>query len=190
MDDESSAQLGDEMVAQLLAQFNGTASATAPELPLQEEYPLPEYELAQQALASRALLENASVANGQLEYPVEYDVPQDTAPEHTVTDNPQAMDTSDSDIVPRTRRTARAARAPTTETVDHIPRASQLPQIEIPFFAESDEYEYLPGHFEVRCVISETDPVNEVYKVKLRSGEIEPVRFLTLPSSHFNLHFS
>lgn len=48
----------------------------------------------------------------------------------------------------------------------------------VPKPVNAEEYEYLPGHFEVRHVIREEWDVDEGeswYKVKLRSGEIQRV---------------
>ena len=166
MDYESTTQMNDEIVAQLLAQFNSTTSGPEPQSPPQNEDALPEYALAQQALASHALFGNAST-----EDPATHDLTQDTVPEHAVIETPQTMEGLEVDKAGGLTA-AQSARA---ETADHIPQATQLPQIEIPFLADTHEYEFLPGHFEVRCVISETDSVNEIYKVKLRSGETETV---------------
>ena len=68
------------------------------------------------------------------------------------------------------------------------PSKSQL-AVETPIISNSDEYDFLPGHFDVRCVISEAIMTTKEpsYLVKLRSGETETVRTLFL--SH-NLHLT
>ncbi|KAH8434953.1 putative chromatin remodeling complex subunit (Chd3) [Aspergillus melleus] len=172
MDYESAAQLNDDAVAQLLAQFNNAAPTTEPQAPPQEEDSLSEYALAQQALASHALVGSASAENSRVEDPVENDLPQD------VTESASVMEITETDDTVRPT----TGRAATAETIDHVPRTSQLPQIEVPALSDSNEYEFLPGHFEVRCVISETDSVNEIYKVKLRSREVETVSSTQLES--------
>lgn len=52
--------------------------------------------------------------------------------------------------------------------------ALELAAVEVPTIANSEEYELLPGHFDVHCVISEKLDHNEAtsYQVKLRSGEL------------------
>lgn len=181
MDFEASAQFNDEYVAQLLAQFNSTGSTADSQPPAQEAQndALPEYALAQQALASHALFENE---NDRVENPTAPDSHQETFPEHSVTENTATME------APQVENPGGSATAE-PETNDHAPEKVQIPQIELPVISDSSEYEFLPGHFEVRRVISETDPVNEIYKVKLRSGEVETVCTLPLPYSHFNLDF-
>jgi phage major head subunit gpT-like protein len=63
------------------------------------------------------------------------------------------------------------------------PPKSQL-AVEIPSISNSDEYDFLPGHFDVRCIIGEATAttMEPLYRVKLRSGEIELVRAI---QSHF-----
>lgn len=55
---------------------------------------------------------------------------------------------------------------------------SRLAAVEIPAMTNSEGYEYLPGHFEVRYVMKEDwdDEGEASYKVRLRSGEIQTVR--------------
>lgn len=52
-----------------------------------------------------------------------------------------------------------------------------LSAVEIPTIRNPDEYEFLPGHYDVRYIISETSDEDQgtAYRVKLRSGEIETV---------------
>lgn len=61
---------------------------------------------------------------------------------------------------------------------DPMPREMRLAAVEIPPIANPEEYEFLPGHFAVRSVISEiSHPLNEPsYRVRLRSGESDIVR--------------
>ncbi|KAE8394216.1 hypothetical protein BDV23DRAFT_180013 [Aspergillus alliaceus] len=63
------------------------------------------------------------------------------------------------------------------------PSKSQL-AIEIPTISNIDEYEFLPGHFQVRCIISKaTDTTNKPsYLVRLRSGETEMMSSAKLKS--------
>ncbi|GFF22704.1 chromatin remodeling factor mit1 [Aspergillus lentulus] len=62
---------------------------------------------------------------------------------------------------------------------DPMPREMRLAAVEIPPIANPEEYEFLPGHFAVRSVISEiSHPLNEPsYRVRLRSGESDIVTF-------------
>ncbi|KAE8349867.1 PHD/FYVE-zinc-finger like domain-containing protein [Aspergillus coremiiformis] len=68
------------------------------------------------------------------------------------------------------------------QTRSHPPAPEASPEppksrlsVEIPTISNSNEYDFLPGHFHVRCVIGEaTETTNEPsYLVKLRSGETE-----------------
>ncbi|KAE8328355.1 PHD/FYVE-zinc-finger like domain-containing protein [Aspergillus sergii] len=63
------------------------------------------------------------------------------------------------------------------------PIKSQL-AVETPTISNSDEYDFLPGHFDVRCVISEAiETAKEPsYLVKLRSGETETMSSSRLES--------
>lgn len=63
-------------------------------------------------------------------------------------------------------------------SLDQVPREMRLAAVEIPPIANPEEYEFLPGHFAVRYVISEiSHPINEPsYRVRLRSGESDIVR--------------
>lgn len=68
---------------------------------------------------------------------------------------------------------------------------SKLAAVEIPAISNSEEYDFLPGHFDVHCVINEKldQGVATSYQVKLRSGELQTV----CPSSetifpHFTVH--
>lgn len=54
-------------------------------------------------------------------------------------------------------------------------------EIRVPHISDTDEYEFLPGHFKVRKVIEELD--ENSYLVKLRSGETEKV----IPSVYIDL---
>ncbi|KAE8379677.1 PHD/FYVE-zinc-finger like domain-containing protein [Aspergillus bertholletiae] len=56
--------------------------------------------------------------------------------------------------------------------------------VEAPTISNSDDYDFLPGHFDVRCVISEAiETENEPsYLVKLRSGETETMSSSRLES--------
>lgn len=58
--------------------------------------------------------------------------------------------------------------------VDEVIPAQELSAVELPTVADGDEYHFLPGHFDVHCVISEKSVLNapESYQVKLRSGEL------------------
>ncbi|KAA8649844.1 putative chromatin remodeling complex subunit (Chd3) [Aspergillus tanneri] len=70
-----------------------------------------------------------------------------------------------------------------TEMPNQMFSPPQMPVVEIPSIANSDEYDYLPGHFDVRCVISEAvDAGKESYLVELRSGEIETISSSRLES--------
>ncbi|RHZ48960.1 putative chromatin remodeling complex subunit (Chd3) [Aspergillus thermomutatus] len=62
---------------------------------------------------------------------------------------------------------------------DQVPREMRLAAVEIPPVANPEEYEFLPGHFAVRYVISEiSHPINEPsYRVRLRSGESDIAAF-------------
>ena len=76
-------------------------------------------------------------------------------------------------------------------TADQIQQTAQLataetqPQpelkfvgVEVPVLVNHEEYEYLPGHFEVKHVIREQWDVDEgesLFKVTLRSGEVQRV---------------
>ncbi|KAL4896819.1 PHD/FYVE-zinc-finger like domain-containing protein [Aspergillus ambiguus] len=55
---------------------------------------------------------------------------------------------------------------------------SQVIAVEVPSIPDADEYKFLPGHFDVRCVIRETN--TGLYSVKLRSGETETMTSSTL----------
>lgn len=68
---------------------------------------------------------------------------------------------------------------------DAMPREMRLAAVEVPPIANPEEYEFLPGHFGVRYVISKiSHPLNEPsYRVRLRSGESDIVR-LTRHISH------
>jgi hypothetical protein len=61
---------------------------------------------------------------------------------------------------------------------DPTPREMRLAAVEIPPIANPEEYEFLPGHFAVRYVISKiSHPIDEPsYRVRLRSGESDIVR--------------
>jgi chromodomain-helicase-DNA-binding protein 4 len=63
--------------------------------------------------------------------------------------------------------------SPSSSPVEVIP-AQELSAVELPPVADGDEYHFLPGHFDVHCVISEKSVLNapESYQVKLRSGEL------------------
>lgn len=56
----------------------------------------------------------------------------------------------------------------------------ELAAVEVPTIANSEEYELLPGHFDVHCVISEKIDNDEAtsYQIKLRSGELQTVSLL------------
>lgn len=60
----------------------------------------------------------------------------------------------------------------------------ELAAVEVPTIANSEEFEFLPGHFDVHCVISEVLNNAEAtsYQIKMRSGELQTVspRFLSL----------
>lgn len=60
----------------------------------------------------------------------------------------------------------------------------KLATVEIPAISNPHEYEFLPGHHDVRCIISETSVKNQgtMYRVKLKSGEIQ-----TIPLDHFRI---
>lgn len=77
-------------------------------------------------------------------------------------------------------------------TADQIQQTAQLatavetpPQpelkfvgVEVPAPVNDEEYEYLPGHFEVKHVIREQWDIDEdesLFKVRLRSGEVQRV---------------
>ncbi|GIC90589.1 putative chromatin remodeling complex subunit (Chd3) [Aspergillus udagawae] len=62
---------------------------------------------------------------------------------------------------------------------DPTPREMRLAAVEIPPIANPEEYEFLPGHFAVRYVISKiSHPIDEPsYRVRLRSGESDIVTF-------------
>ena len=49
--------------------------------------------------------------------------------------------------------------------------------VEVPSISNAEEYEFLPGHSDIRSIISETSDANQrtLYQVKLKSGEIETV---------------
>lgn len=65
------------------------------------------------------------------------------------------------------------------QTVEAQPQPElKFAGVEVPAPVNSDEYEYLPGHFEAKHVIREEWDVDEdesLYKVKLRSGEVQRV---------------
>lgn len=63
--------------------------------------------------------------------------------------------------------------SPSSRPVEVIP-AQELSAVELPTVADGDEYHFLPGHFDVHCVIREKSVLNapESYQVKLRSGEL------------------
>ena len=53
----------------------------------------------------------------------------------------------------------------------------KLAAVEIPTIPNSEEYDFLPGHFDVHCVINEKldQGVATSYQIKLRSGELQTV---------------
>lgn len=53
----------------------------------------------------------------------------------------------------------------------------KLATVEIPAISNPHEYEFLPGHRDVRYIVSETSVKNQgtMYRVKLKSGEIQTV---------------
>ena len=57
------------------------------------------------------------------------------------------------------------------------PRKSNRPRVEVnvPFIENHEQYEYLPGHSNVRYVISQVHG-EKAYKVRFESGDIEKVR--------------
>ena len=87
-----------------------------------------------------------------------------------------------------------------SHTADQLQQAAQAAEaqplpvlkfagVEVPAPVNSDEYEYLPGHFEVRHVIREewdADEDESLYNIKLRSGETQTVR----PDPLYGLYFS
>lgn len=60
----------------------------------------------------------------------------------------------------------------------HQPEA-RLVAVKVPRVENREEYEYLPGHSEVRHIISEQwdNEGDATYTVRLRSGELQTVRF-------------
>ncbi|RJE23625.1 hypothetical protein PHISCL_04039 [Aspergillus sclerotialis] len=58
-----------------------------------------------------------------------------------------------------------------------IRRELKLAAVEIPAIPNSEEYDFLPGHFDVHCVINEKldQGVATSYQIKLRSGELQTV---------------
>lgn len=54
----------------------------------------------------------------------------------------------------------------------------RLVAVEVPKIENSEEYEYLPGHFDVRYITSEKlgEDGEALYTVRLQSGEIQTVR--------------
>lgn len=54
-----------------------------------------------------------------------------------------------------------------------------LAAVEIPVISDTEDYEFLPGHFSVRSIISETldadQELEPIFRVELESGEIETV---------------
>lgn len=56
--------------------------------------------------------------------------------------------------------------------------ARHLVAVEIPRVENSEEYEYLPGHFDVRYITDKKLDKNgeALYTVRLQSGEIQTVR--------------
>ncbi|KAL5361398.1 hypothetical protein BJX96DRAFT_84461 [Aspergillus floccosus] len=56
---------------------------------------------------------------------------------------------------------------------------SRVVAVEPPSISDSDEYEWLPGHFDVRCVLQEAEDA-DFYVVKLKSGEVEMMPFSRL----------
>ncbi|OJJ40391.1 hypothetical protein ASPWEDRAFT_33774 [Aspergillus wentii DTO 134E9] len=64
-----------------------------------------------------------------------------------------------------------------------------MASVEVPGIASYEEYEFIPGHFDVRRVISEiSDADRFLYKIELRSGEVETVSSSRLQSLNNGLN--
>lgn len=53
----------------------------------------------------------------------------------------------------------------------------KLDAVEVPPLVNAHEFDFLPGHFDAHCIISEKSDRGQVvsYEVKLRSGEVKSV---------------
>ncbi|KAI9932811.1 hypothetical protein MW887_009063 [Aspergillus wentii] len=64
-----------------------------------------------------------------------------------------------------------------------------MASVEVPGIASYEEYEFIPGHFDVRRVISEISDADKfLYKIELRSGEVETVSSSRLQSLNNGLN--
>lgn len=145
---------GDDLVADLMSQFNCHGAKAIPQAsPGQPEEPPEDSQLQ------------------KFEH-VRPEVTYEPQPEYVPVSQPENSHEAQSEDQPQDalQQSATSEQGQLSE--------SRLAAVKIPEIVNSEGYEYFPGHFEVRYVMKEDwdDEGEAWYKVRLRSGEIQTVR--------------